>query len=333
MKELKIKDEDLLKKIVETYIETGQPVGSKYLCQRYSMKCSPATIRSRMVLLEEAGYIEKNHTSSGRIPSINGLEYYTKKLVYNPKKYLQEKLEDALARRRLSIDTTIEQAASVISEVAGLTLVTTSDNSDEVLKSISLTVLSETSAIIVLVSSSGRVESKMFTFDSSKIAIDDVRIAVRLFKDRLIDTPLVDLRMKAMALNPIFATQVKNYELLIQEFIRSVFIFEEEHVSHVYNKNQIILSRDITREGITDVLDFIENQSVWAALEHDLDDECSIKFDLNRPNISLISKKIDFRNSKNIKEVTVVGSNRMDYDKAFEALTTMEKLLKETAKE
>ncbi|MCU4117346.1 heat-inducible transcriptional repressor HrcA [Mycoplasma zalophi] len=328
MEQINFKEQDILRKIVEIYIETGQPVGSQFLADKFQMECSSATIRNLMHNLEKKGYLQKNHTSSGRIPSIQGLEYYAKYLAYNPQKYLEDKLQDILAKRRLNIDTTIEQAANVISEVAGLTLITTSNNSSEVLKSIQLTVLNSYSAIIVLITSTGRVESKMFNFDAKKIDIEDVRIAVKLFKDRLIDTPLIELSARAYALIPMFSNQVKNYELIIQEFIKNIFVFKEENVAKIYNKNQIILSRDISREKIVEILDFVENHSVWEALENELDEDSSIRFDIKQPNISLISKKIEFENEKNIKEITIVGSSRIDYSKAFDTLDTVEKLLK-----
>ena len=64
----------LLKIIVEEYIKTARPVGSKAICEK--LKCSSATVRNEMSALEELGYLEKTHTSSGRIPSDNGYRYY-----------------------------------------------------------------------------------------------------------------------------------------------------------------------------------------------------------------------------------------------------------------
>ena len=73
---------NLLKVIVETYIKTVRPVGSKALCDMFNL--SSATIRNEMALLEEMGYLEKNHISSGRIPSEEGYKYYVKNLPFHP---------------------------------------------------------------------------------------------------------------------------------------------------------------------------------------------------------------------------------------------------------
>ena len=69
----------LLKEIVENYISCAKPIGSKSLCKKF--KCSSATIRNEMAFLESLGYIEKNHISSGRVPSEAGYKYYVEHLM------------------------------------------------------------------------------------------------------------------------------------------------------------------------------------------------------------------------------------------------------------
>ena len=80
----------LLKEIVESYIKTAKPVGSKSLCKK--LKCSSATIRNEMAYLEELGYLEKNHISSGRIPSEAGYKYYVVNLM-KPKEMAMKDLQ------------------------------------------------------------------------------------------------------------------------------------------------------------------------------------------------------------------------------------------------
>ena len=70
---------ELLRAIVEEYVKTARPVGSKSLCKKF--KCSSATIRNDMAALEDLGYLEKTHISSGRVPSENGYRYYVDNLM------------------------------------------------------------------------------------------------------------------------------------------------------------------------------------------------------------------------------------------------------------
>ena len=74
------RSEMILKMIVEYFIKTAEPVGSQTLIEEYDLPYSSATIRNEMSALEKMGYIEKPHTSAGRVPSSKGYEYYCKHL-------------------------------------------------------------------------------------------------------------------------------------------------------------------------------------------------------------------------------------------------------------
>lgn len=326
---LSTKQSEIFKLIVEAYIETGEPIGSKKLLEKNKLECSSATIRNIMSELEDFNLLEKLHTSGGRIPSTFGLEYYAKYLVYDPSKYFNQKLDDLLAKRRIRVDATIDEAASIISKMANFTVVATSNNASETLKSIQLTPINDSSAIVVIVTSSGKVDSKMFNYNKKEIELSDLKIAIRLFKERLIDTPLIELSDKAKALAPLFAKQVKNYELILQKFIKTIFVFEEKTNTKAYNKNAIILSKNINREEIAKVLELIEEQSVWETIENNVDEDNNIKLDLSRPNLSIISKRINFENNENIKELSVVGPSNINFEESFETLDLLEKLIKE----
>ncbi len=76
MKSLSFRQNYILRNVVETHIETSQPVASRMLAERYAFDCSPATIRSEMGSLEDLGYLMHPHTSSGRIPTDSGYRYY-----------------------------------------------------------------------------------------------------------------------------------------------------------------------------------------------------------------------------------------------------------------
>lgn len=72
---------DILKSLIEEYIETAQPVGSETLEKKHNLSASPATIRNEMVRLTELGYLQKPHASAGRIPTPAGMRFYVKQLM------------------------------------------------------------------------------------------------------------------------------------------------------------------------------------------------------------------------------------------------------------
>ena len=107
----------LLKLIVEEYIKTANPVGSSGLCD--SLNCSSATIRNEMAELEELGYLEKTHTSSGRVPSEKGYRYYVDNLM-EPKKMTGEdmlKLQRVFDNKQLALSDVITRSLEIISEI------------------------------------------------------------------------------------------------------------------------------------------------------------------------------------------------------------------------
>ena len=326
MIELLAKEKEcILKFIIESYIDDGEPIGSNYLVDKYKMDCSPAKARYIMSDLEEQGYLLKTHTSSGRIPSPKGYQYYAKYLIPHDENSLRAKMKDIFARRRVSIDTTIQEAAKNISEAMNITLITSESNEDAVLKSIQLVPLNNSEGTIILVNSYGEVSSKTITLDHDKTSMNDLRIAIRIFKERLIDIPIIKLKETAEGLAPILSEAVKNYETLLESFVTNIFDFNIRNENTVYGKDKIILANDISRQDLTKILNLIENQSIWQTIEADIDEDQNIKIAIRKDHSTFITKKLNYDNR--IKEIALVGSNRMDYEKGLSALQMLEDLI------
>ena len=81
MHDLTSRQIQILKSLIEEYIETAEPVGSETLEKKHNLSASPATIRNEMVRLTELGYLKKPHTSAGRIPTPMGMKFYVKQLM------------------------------------------------------------------------------------------------------------------------------------------------------------------------------------------------------------------------------------------------------------
>lgn len=125
--ELSERKKRILKAIVEAYIETGEPVGSKHVCDIEDIKCSSATIRNEMAELEEYGYLEKPHTSAGRIPSELGYRFYVDSLLeeYNSATADIDSIKAELAVKKTEVNGILDRAsrlASVLTNYTGLAL-------------------------------------------------------------------------------------------------------------------------------------------------------------------------------------------------------------------
>src|SRR3990167_5441274 len=81
MPELSERQKNLLKIIIDEYIESAEPVGSEAIVEKHSLGVSPATVRNEMVALTNSGYLKQPHTSAGRIPTSVGLKFYVDQLM------------------------------------------------------------------------------------------------------------------------------------------------------------------------------------------------------------------------------------------------------------
>lgn len=325
MEKLKTQHEEILKHTIEIYIENSQPVSSNLILDRGYVDFSSAKVRYLMNDLEQLGYLEKAHVSSGRIPTIKGLDYYAKYLSLTDEDKMIKRLKQLFNKRNINIDKTVEDAAQIISESTGLTLVTGSDNSRALLKTIQFVPISNNSATIVLVISTGEVFSKFITLDTTKHLMDDLRIAVRLFNERLIDSPIYELPQRTYALKDILAQAVKNYEELIQSFVTDIFMIKTDFKNNIYGKQNIILSDSISRVDLNEMLNVIENHSIWEFIEKESESDEKLKISVSRQG-TYISKRIDCESP--IREVSVVGSTVSDFTQMRAVIHILEELLR-----
>lgn len=277
--------------------------------------------------IESLGLIEKGYQTGGRIPTSKGCKYYSQVTHSEKEQFFEERLLEIFLNRRTNIYRTIDKAIEAISETINLAIITTSDPSAETLRSIRLTVISEDSAVIVIVTSFARTESKLFQLsEGDNIKMDDIRVAIRIFNERLIDVSLVDLTNRAYALKDILKTQVVNYESLFERFIQNVFDFSRQKFSKIYNQESLILSDNLPRKEIVRILKLAEGASIWEMIEDRLEEDDTIKFQLlNSQDVMLISKK--FNELPYLKEISIIASKRMDQEHSLKAVKLLTNLI------
>jgi heat-inducible transcriptional repressor len=153
----------VLREIVEQYVETGEPVGSRTLARRLPLALSPATIRNVMMDLTDAGLLFAPHTSAGRLPTDLGLRLFVDGLLQFGELSEEERatITAALAASGRSIEDTLTEASSMLSglsQAAGLVL---APKSDGPVKHIEFVPLGPGRALVVLVGSDGQVENRV----------------------------------------------------------------------------------------------------------------------------------------------------------------------------
>jgi len=158
----------ILAAIVETYIYTGEPVGSKLLAGKLSFNVSPATVRSDMAWLFEMGYLEQPHTSAGRIPSHLGYREYIDSLM-RPSPLTQEErteIDSLFNVRNPDPDKLLEDAAEALSDYTKCATVTSSITPKTVrIRRLELIEAGSNTVVILIIASNGMIRNKVCRVD------------------------------------------------------------------------------------------------------------------------------------------------------------------------
>ena len=153
----------VLREIVEQYVETGDPVGSRTLSRRLPMNLSPATIRNVMADLTEAGLLFAPHTSAGRLPTELGLRLFVDGLLQFGEltEEDREAISAALATAGRSLEDTLGEASSLLSGLSSAAGLVLAPKSEGALRHIEFVPLGSGRALVVLVNAEGQVENRV----------------------------------------------------------------------------------------------------------------------------------------------------------------------------
>lgn len=161
--ELSARSREVFRELVDAYLETGEPVGSRTLSRRLPVTLSPATIRNVMSDLEETGLLFAPHTSAGRLPTDLGLRLFVDGLleVGHLPDADRRTLSERCAGSGVSIEGLLEQATAALSGLSRCAGMVMAPKSDAALKHIELVMLSPGRALVVMVTEAGIVENRI----------------------------------------------------------------------------------------------------------------------------------------------------------------------------
>ena len=153
----------ILREIVEQYVETGDPVGSRTLSRRLPLPLSPATIRNVMADLTDAGLLFAPHTSAGRLPTEKGLRLFVDGLLQFGSLSDEERVTimRSLDSRGRSLQDTLADASAMLSGLSAAAGLVLAPKSDGLIKHIEFVALGHDRALVVLVGADGQVENRV----------------------------------------------------------------------------------------------------------------------------------------------------------------------------
>ena len=153
----------VLRAIVEDYVATEEPVGSKALVERHGLGVSPATVRNDMAALEDEGYITQPHTSAGRVPTDKGYRLFVDRLTtVKPMSAAEKRAISTFLDGAVDLDDVVGRSVRVLSQLTRqVAMVQYPTLSRSTVRHIELVALAPNRLLVVLILSSGRVEQRI----------------------------------------------------------------------------------------------------------------------------------------------------------------------------
>ena len=324
----------VLQAIVEEYINTAEPVSSNALTKNHGLDCSSATIRNEMADLEKSGYLDKTHTSSGRIPSAKGYRFYVDELMQDDRisleeiKYISEKLETKVHE----IEDLTKITATTISEITHYTAVTIGPRAtDQIIKELKFVLLGERMVLAVIMTDSGMVKETIIKFDED-VSNKQVETINYMFNNKLKGQPIekIDKPLEEYLINEM-SDSVRVIRPIVEQLKKA--LFDEKYYLEGARRelelpefNSLEVAKNFmsiidTKEVIADMLNsgFAEDINIYIGEENE-------KKELKDFSVVTFKHKVD---NKDMGTIGIIGPKRMDYSKVISVMKYINKKLNE----
>lgn len=329
------RQKELLKTIVEEYVKTARPVGSKALCKKF--KCSSATIRNDMAMLEELNYLEKTHISSGRIPSEEGYRYYVDNLM-EPKKISGEdmlKLQTIFNNKELELNDAISKSLEIISDITNYTsVILGKEASDNLLQKVEVIPVSGRQLVALLITNTGHVENKNIKLEEN-IPTEEISKTTELLNKMLIGTPIDEVPSKLeFEVKPVIRNYIQNYEIVYNAFYNALANFTSERDVKFTGKTNILKQPEFsTVDDVKNIISKFESKDMVSKIE-ETGDEVKVYIGSESEiddNVTVIKTK--YKAGGREGTIAIIGPKRMEYERVVNMLEYLKDAIESNRKE
>ncbi len=329
------RERQVLQAIIEEYINTAEPVSSGSIVSKYNLEYSSATIRNDMAELEKQGYIEKTHTSSGRVPSAKGYRFYVDELLNDDNISLDEiqYIKSQLETKVDEIEELTKIATNTISEITHYTTVAIGpDATNNIISDVKFISLGNRILMAVVLTENGAIKETIIKYDED-ISESQVESLNYLFNNKLkgkpltkIDKPMEEYIISSMenqihVIKPIINQMNKSLEQsdhIYLEGANNVFDFPEfKKIDTARNFLNII----DTKEQVMEILNsgLAEDINIYIGEENEKEE---------LKDLSIVTFRHTVGN-KDFGTIGIIGPKRMDYSKVISVMKYISKKLNE----
>jgi len=323
----------VLRAIIEDYVATQEPIGSKSIVERHRLKVSPATVRNEMAVLEDEGYIVQPHTSAGRIPTDKGYRTFVDRL--NEVRALstaESKAITQVLQGAVDLDDVMQKTVKLLAQLTGqVSVIQYPILSNSVVKHIDLIAVTESRIMIVLVANSGRLEQATVELPKplSLNSLDSLRLKL---KSSITDKKFSDVSTLisnfSKTANP---AEVKSIEVIVEKVNNLAMESGDQKVMVGGAGNLARLDPDFSK-NLLPVLDEIEENVVVLKLlgEMSSSDDIFVRIGHENKASNLHSASIvatGYSSGDSLSKLGIVGPTRMDYPGTIAAVGAVARYL------
>ena len=315
----------VLRAIVEDFVSTNEPVGSKSLVDRHNLDVSPATIRNDMAVLEEQGYIVQPHTSAGRIPTDHGYRLFVDRLSgVKPLSGAERRAIETFLAGAYDLDDVVMRTVRLLAQLTRqVAVVQYPSLTRSTVRHIELVPLTDRRLLIVLITDTGRVEQR--TVELPEPIADDSITQLRAVLNACLDgRRLADVATVVAELpERVSEDERPNAAAVFSVIVETLVDRHEERV--VVGGAANLTQADFSR-GLREVLEALEEQVVLMRLLGETADQAAITVRIGAENdvqglrsTSLVAAGYG-AGDQSLARLGVLGPTRMDYPTAMGAV-------------
>lgn len=324
----------ILKAIIDSHIANGEPVGSKTLTQNKQINCSSATIRNEMAELEELGYLEQPHTSSGRIPSEAGYRFYVDWLVdrYNFTQSEIDELRSSLRQRESELDSLMSTAMKLASKLTNYTALAIKPRQQRItVQRYELMRLDDYTAVLIMVI--GGVIKTKYIHSNRRIPIQATAMLSGVLNAKATGVTASEITLPALM---EMEKMMGEYEYLVAPVVKTVCetitAFDGGEIKFDGINRLLSYPEYYDMDRLRDMLALFEKKDMLLkVLSEEAKNSSGMQVFIGRENLvkvmdnsTLVFKPV-VKDGKTVGAIGIIGPTRMDYRRVLAAIDSITK--------